>query len=33
MIIRVGDRVIDSTIKSKINELSKSLNNIQLSQK
>lgn len=33
MIIRVGDKVIDSTIKSKINELSKSLNTIQLSQK
>lgn len=33
MIIRIGDRVVDSTIKSKINELSKSLYNIQLSQK
>lgn len=33
MIIRIGDRVVDSSIKSKINELSKSLNNIQLSQK
>lgn len=33
MIIRIGDRVVDSSIKSKINELSKSLYNIQLSQK
>ena len=33
MIVRIGDRVVDSTIKSKINELSKSLYNIQLSQK
>lgn len=32
MIIRIGDKVVDSSIKTKINELSKTLYNIQLSQ-
>ena len=30
MVIRIGDRVVDSSIKHKINELSKSLMKIQL---
>ncbi len=33
MIIRIGDRVVDSSIQSKINDLSKTLYGIQLSQK
>lgn len=31
MVIRIGDKIVDSSIKTKINELSKSLYNIQLS--
>lgn len=31
MIIRIGDRIVDSSIRTKINELSKNLYNIQLS--
>ena len=30
MVIRIGDRVVDSSIKTKIYELSKELSNIQL---
>ena len=30
LVIRIGDKVVDSTIKSKLNELTKQLMNIQL---
>ncbi len=30
MVIRIGDRVVDTSIKNKLNELSKELYNIQL---